>query len=158
MSGEPYVSPDGIVQQGVTEIDVDSLASAAGWLDGLRSYIQTHLIPDTATMTITKDMSDLYFGLLDSSGQVAGVHSSYVKTAIESYRTVAQSLYAASQATADIVKNYKDVERSNAVTAQNIDAAFAAAAGTAGSSPGGVPPATTTSTGAGDQAHEGRFR
>jgi hypothetical protein len=34
-SGGPHVSPDGIVDQGVTEIDVESVSTAVDWLDGL---------------------------------------------------------------------------------------------------------------------------
>ena len=138
----PYTTPDGIVQQGVTEVDVETLASAVAWLDGLKSYIQTHLIPDCAKMTITKDESDLWFGGLDSTNQVSGLHSTYVKSAIESYRSMAQSLDAAARATADIVKNYKDVEHNNTLTAQNIDAEFASATGGSG------PPVPAQSTGA----------
>jgi hypothetical protein len=139
--GRPSVSPEGIVIQGVTEVDVETLAAAVSWLDGLRSYVQTHLIPDAGKLTITKDDADLWFGGLDSAPQVSGLHSTYVKTAIESYRSVAQTLDAASRATASIVKNYKDVEHNNTVTARNIDAAFAVDPTT------GAPPTSSQSTG-----------
>jgi hypothetical protein len=163
----PYTTPEGIVQQGVTEVDVETLASAVAWLDGLKSYIQTHLIPDCSRMTITKDDTDLWFGGLDSAGQVATLHTTYVNSAIDSYRSIQHSLDVAARATSDIVKNYKDVEQNNTVTAQNIDSSFASASGGSGSS---IPAqsassttsptttSTTTTTTGGDQATHGRFQ
>jgi hypothetical protein len=120
-----YVSPEGIAQRAVTEVDVESLESATGWLDGLKSYIETHLVPDTNKMTITQGDSELWFGGLDSATKVSMLHTSYVDTVLKSYRTMAQSLDAASRATAYIVKNYRDVEHNTVLTAKNIDTAFA---------------------------------
>ena len=159
--GHPYVSPDGIVEQGVTEIDVDSVATAVSWLDGLKSYVQTHLVPDTAKMIITQSDTELWFGGLDSTSQVAGLHSTYVKAMIDSYRAIADSLGTASRVTAEIVKNYKDVEHNNTLTATNIDAAWASAASNDSSTAPGAdpPPSTGASTTAGDNvdAKRGSF-
>lgn len=157
--GQPYVSPDGIVDQGVTEVDVDSVANAVSWLDGLKSYVQTHLIPDTAKMTITQGDTELWFGGLDSTSQVAGLHSTYVKAMIDSYRAIAESLDTASRVTAEIVKNYKDVEHNNTLTATNIDAAWASAASNDSSTAPGADPPPSTGTTAGDHvdAKRGSF-
>ena len=123
-----YVSPEGIALSAVTEVDVESLESASGWLDGLKSYIETHLVPDANKMTITQGDSELWFGGLDSAMKVSTLHSTYVDAVMKSYQTIAKSLDAASRATADIVQNYRDVEHNAKLTATNIETAFANAA------------------------------
>ena len=70
--GGAYVSSEGIVQQGVTEVDVESVASAVTWLDGLKSYIQTRLIPDTGKMMITQGDTQVWFGWLEQHEQGRG--------------------------------------------------------------------------------------
>jgi hypothetical protein len=141
-----YTTQDGIAAQGVvTHIDIESINAAIPWLDGLKQYIQDHLVPDVGKMTITNDDFTILFGQLSSSGDVAGKHSSYVTAAIQTYQAIAQSLDAASRATADIVKNYKDVEHNNTVTAQQIEQAFASEA-SPGSAPSGTAPTTQTAS------------
>jgi hypothetical protein len=112
-------------------------------------------------MTITQGDTELWFGGLDSTSQVAGLHSTYVKTMIDSYRAIAESLDTASRVTAEIVKNYKDVEHNNTLTATNIDAAWASAASNDSSTAPGAdpPPSTGASTTAGDNvdAKRGSF-
>jgi hypothetical protein len=127
-----------------TEVDIDSLAQAVAWLDGLKNYIQDRLLPETAKLLLTGGQTTQIFGELQSTGTgqtggpgVADKHHAYVDATISSCKSVAQSLQAASRATQNIVKNYKDVEHNNAVTARTIEGAFASASG-GGTAPGGA--------------------
>jgi hypothetical protein len=152
-AAQQCTAPDLITSQGVvTEVDIESVAAAAPWLDGLKHYIQERLIPDVGKMAITNDDIELLFGGLSSASEVAQKHMAYVRTAIQSYRDIAESLDATSRVTEKIVKNYKDVEHSNAITVQNIDAAFASEPGSGGSTAG-----TSTSTSTSGGSNQGSF-
>ncbi|MDT5024547.1 MAG: hypothetical protein QOE61_973 [Micromonosporaceae bacterium] len=144
---------DGIAERGVvTEVDIQSVAAAVPWLQGLKDYVQERLIPDTAKMVVTKDQIDLNFGKFGSASPVGEKHQTYLHTVIDSYRSIAQSLDAAVRATQDIVKNYKDVEHNNALTAKNIDAAFASS-----SSGSSGPPTQQTSGGQQTSSTQGSY-
>jgi hypothetical protein len=150
---------DGIAERGVvTEVDIQSVAAAVPWLQGLKDYVQERLIPDTAKMVVTKDQIDLNFGKFGSASPVGEKHQTYLHTVIDSYRSIAQSLDAAVRATQDIVKNYKDVEHNNALTAKNIDAAFASSSsGSSGSSTSSGPPTQQTSGGQQTSSTQGSY-
>lgn len=155
-SAQQCTTSDHITPQGVvTEVDIESVAAAAPWLDGLNNYIQDHLIPDVGKMMVSSDDIPIWFGGLSSAQDVAGKHTSYVRAALTSYRNIAHSLSVASQATTDIVNNYKDVEHNNTVTAQNIDTAFASESGSGGSSTTST--ATTSTTTGSDTSSQGSY-
>jgi hypothetical protein len=146
-SGQPTkTTNDGITQAGVTtKVDVDSLESVVPWLQGLRDYIQDRLIPDSAKMALTDDLSKLYFGDVGSTGSVAATHGRYLQGVVDGYRAVAQSLDAAVTATQDIVKNYRDAEHNNQLTAAAVDKSFASGS-PSGSATGGSSTAGSTTT------------
>jgi hypothetical protein len=138
---------DGITTQGVTtHVDIPSLEQAVPWLEGLNHYIQDHLIQDVGKMALSGEQSKLYFGDLDSAQGLASKHKQYVDTVVNSYRDVAKSLDAASQATKDIVKNYKDAEHNNALTAAEVDKSFSNTSGSGTSGSSTTQPAGTTQT------------
>jgi len=122
---QQLTTPDGIVEQGVkTQVDLDSVAQTAPWLQGLKDYVEQRLIPDAATMVLTNDLQDLYFGKVDGAKKVGTKHSSYLQAVVDSYRSVADSLGTAVKATNDIVKNYKDVEHNNTLNVAGVDKTF----------------------------------
>ncbi|MDT4995706.1 MAG: hypothetical protein QOH97_5598 [Actinoplanes sp.] len=110
---------------GPTEVDVDTLALAIPWLEGLKTYLQTTLRKEVVRMAVTDQQSKVIFGTFGSASAVAGKHERYVESAVNSYRAIAKSLDVASRATKDIVQNYKDAEHNNLLTVQKVDTTFA---------------------------------
>jgi hypothetical protein len=108
-----------------TQVDIASVAGAVPWLEGLKKYVQEHLVPRTGSMTLSKNIGDLYFGGVSSAPGVYHKHNDYVKKVMDSYRDVARALDVAIDATNSIVKNYKDVEHNNAVNVAAVEKAFA---------------------------------
>ncbi|WP_433207175.1 hypothetical protein ACQP00_40860 [Dactylosporangium sp. CS-047395] len=117
-----------------TQVDIKSLEGAIPWLEGLKQYVQDHLIMQTGAMSLTQNQGDLYFGGVDSSKLVWGKHNRYVDTVIESYRDIAHALDAAVKATESIVKNYKDAEHNNTLNVQAVEKAFTEGSQGSGSS------------------------
>jgi hypothetical protein len=107
-----------------TQVDIKSLEGAIPWLEGLKQYVQDHLIMQTGAMSLTKNQGDLYFGGVDSAQLVYNKHNRYVDTVIASYRDIAHALDAAVKATESIVKNYKDAEHNNTLNVQAVEKAF----------------------------------
>jgi hypothetical protein len=129
-----------------TQVDITSLEGAAPWLEGLKQYVQDHLITATGTMHLTKNYGDLYFGGVDSAPLVYNKHNNYVKAVIESYRDVARALGVAAEATKSIAQNYRDAEHNNALDVAAVEKAFS------GESTG-----TTTTGSTGDPSTQGSF-
>jgi hypothetical protein len=130
---------------GPTEVDVDTLALAIPWLEGLKTYLQTTLMKEVVRMAVTDQQSKVIFGTFGSASAVAGKHERYVESAVNSYRAIAKSLDVASRATKDIVQNYKDAEHNNLLTVQKVDTTFASES-SPGHSSGSATTAGSTTT------------
>jgi hypothetical protein len=125
-----------------TQVDIASLEGAVPWLEGLKKYMQDHLLQDLAKMKLSKNTGDLYFGGVDSAGAIYGKHNQYVTAVLETYRDVIRALDVAADATGSIVKNYKNAEHNNALNVAAVEKAFSNDSGGGGST---VPTSGNTS-------------
>jgi hypothetical protein len=129
-----------------TEVDIDTLALAIPWLEGLKIYLQTTLMREVVRMAVTDQQSKVVFGTFGSASAVAGKHERYVESAVNSYRAIAKSLDVASRATKDIVQNYKDAEHNNSLTVQKVDTTFASESSPSHSSGSATTASSTTAS------------
>ncbi len=123
-----------------TKVDIHSLKAVIPWLTGLKEYLQQHTIPDLGSMVVTKDQGEIWFSKLPSATAISTKHSTYLKTAVQSYQGIIQSLDVAIRATQSIIDNYQNAEHNNKVSIAVVDKAFAdnsSGPGTSGTSAGG---------------------
>jgi len=108
-----------------TEVDIESLAAAAPWLESLSNYVQNTLVPAVGDMLVTEDEATVIFGKFPGAMKISAKHTTFMNGAVTSLRDIAHSLDVARRVTENIVENYKNAEHNNKLTADKIDTSFA---------------------------------